>query len=371
MKQVTLIKGELFKQGGLEKYTWQIAQDFCRLGCPVTLLTSGNVQSPLSDPLLQIVSFPIDHALSFLNVVHFDRACADYLKHHPTPIVFSLDRLHFQTHIRAGNGSHAAYLQMRAAQEGLAKKLSFALNPLHRAILSLEKKGFEDPRLKILFTNSRMVKQEILDHYWTDPGKIHVVHNGVEWHGLQEKFDVWEDQKQETYQFLFMGHNFKRKGLDKLLLALSEIKNEPFHLNIVGHDKGSAHFEHLAQRLNLSKKVTFFGPRIDAHTFYQKSDCLVIPSLYDPFANVTVEALAFGLFVLSSKTNGGHEVLTPESGALLECPDDPTSFAKALKMALGRRKTPQSALSIRQSVKYLDFSNQLRKITQLTLESVN
>ena len=44
--------------------------------------------------------------------------------------------------------------------------------------------------------------------------------------------------------------------------------------------------------------------------FYQMADALVIPSFYDPFANVTVEALAMGLFVLSSKHNGGPEILT-------------------------------------------------------------
>lgn len=363
---ITLIKGELFKQGGLEKYTWQIARDFCRLGRNVTLLTTGNVQAPFNDPLLQIVSFPIDHALSFLNVVHFDRLCADYLKQHPTPIVFSLDRLRFQTHIRAGNGSHAAYLRMRASEEGLAKKLSFALNPLHRAILSLEKKGFEHPGLKILFTNSNMVKQEILSLYNTDPGKIHVVHNGVEWHALQQKFDTWEEQKQEAFQFLFMGHNFKRKGLDKLLYALAQMKNEPFELSVVGHDKNSAAFEQLAKTLGLN--VRFYGPRKDAHIFYQKADCLVIPSLYDPFANVTVEALAFGLFVVSSKTNGGHEILTPENGAILESVDDPISFAKTLKKAMEQKKTAQRALAIRNSVQHLDFSNQLRRITQLSLK---
>jgi UDP-glucose:(heptosyl)LPS alpha-1,3-glucosyltransferase len=188
---ITLIKSELFRQGGLEKYTWQIARDFCALGSPVTVLTSGNVTAPYSDPLLNIVSLPVKHSLSFLNVLHFDKACAAYLDQNPSPIIFSLDRNRFQTHIRAGNGVHASYLQRRSQEEGLAKKLSFSLNPLHHAILSLEKKAFEHPGLKTLFTNSEMVKKEVLQFYSTDPDKIQVVHNGVEWHALQNAFDTW------------------------------------------------------------------------------------------------------------------------------------------------------------------------------------
>ncbi len=366
---VTLLKAQLFKQGGLEKYTWALARDFCALGSLVTILTSGDVKPPFSHPLLKIVSLPVDHALSFLNVAHFEAACKKYLAKHFTPIVFGLDRNSFQTHLRAGNGSHAAYLNRRSTEEGFLKKLSFAVNPLHRMILSLEKKGFEHPGLRVLFTNSQMVKQEIQQFYQTDPSKIIAIHNGVEWHAMQEAFDRWESEREKTtaFQFLFAGHNFFRKGLDKLLHALARIKDEHFQLSVVGHDKNADFFKHLAQKLNLSQKVFFFGPQKEMARFYSLADCLVIPSLYDPFANVTVEALAMGLFVVSSKTNGGHEVLTPQNGVVVESLEDATPFSQILKNVLQHSKTPASAQLIRQSVKHLDFSTQLRRMTELTL----
>jgi UDP-glucose:(heptosyl)LPS alpha-1,3-glucosyltransferase len=370
MKKVILIKSELFKQGGLEKYTWQLARDFCALGCDITVLTSGEVNAPFAHPQLKVVSFPIAHILSVFNVMHFDRACSNYLADNPSPIVFSLDRNRLQTHIRAGNGVHAAYLDRRAKEEGFAKKVSFALNPLHRAILALERKGFEDSGLRILFTNSFMVKEEILRYYYTDPSKIQVIHNGVEWHALQDKFDVWESKREDAFQFLFIGHNFARKGLDKLLAALALIKQEHFHLSVVGKDKNSAYFEELAMQLGLAEKVTFFGPQKETTAFYQRADCLVVPSLYDPFANVTVEALAMGLFTLSSKGNGGHEILTPKNGDVIESIDDPVWFSNHLRKALNFKKTAASAQVIRESVKHLDFSQQLRKMTTATLEAV-
>jgi len=377
---VALIKAELFKQGGLEKYTWQIAHDFCQRGCEVTILTSGKVQAPFFHPKLKIITFPINHILSFLNVVHFDKACCEYLSKFPSSIIFSLDRNRFQTHLRAGNGVHAAYLQHRKREEGFVKRLSFAINPLHNTILSLEKKGFEHSDLKILFTNSFMVKQEILKFYQIDPSKIQVVHNGVEWHAMQEDFDQWTIQKEKVvqalkldasaFQFLFIGHNFKRKGLEKLLAALACIKEEQFQLSVVGKDKNLSYFKALASRLGLSKKIFFHGPQNPVIPFYQIADCLVVPSLYDPFANVTVEALAMGLFTISSKYNGGSEILTEQNGAVVEALEDPISFSQILRQALNQHKTTKRASDIRQTVKHLDFSNQLRAITESTIHSV-
>jgi len=378
MKPITLIKSELYRQGGLEKYTWRLAAAFCEKGCPVTLLTTQVSHPPFSHPLLNIVSLPIDRPLfSFLNLLQFDKACQNYLLKHPTPIVFSLDRNRLQTHIRAGNGVHAAYLTRRAKEEGTLKKISFDINPLHRSILSFEKQAFEHPELKLLFTNSEMVKREVLEWYQTAPQKIAVVHNGVEWEGLEDAFTRAEEKRAaslkhqgldpDAFQFLFLGHNFRRKGLEKLLYALELIRKTPFQLSIVGKDKDLPYFKSLCEELSLQNKVFFFGSQQEVIPFYQMADSLVIPSLYDPFANVTVEALAMGVFVLSSKHNGGHEILTPENGAVIESLDDREAFAATLQKAMEHPKTPSRASTIRQSIRHLDFPHQLRLIVEKTL----
>jgi UDP-glucose:(heptosyl)LPS alpha-1,3-glucosyltransferase len=90
----------------------------------------------------------------------------------------------------------------------------------------------------------------------------------------------------------------------------------------------------------------------------------VIPSFYDPFANVTIEALAMGLFVLSSKQNGGHEILTQENGKLIEDLLDLETMIDALKIAMQKKKTGKSSQLIRDSVKHLDFSNQMRTLME-------
>ncbi len=241
----------------------------------------------------------------------------------------------------------------------------------------MEKEAFESPELKQLFTNSHMVKKEILDHYQVKPEKISVVHNGVEWKEFEKPFQNWPAEREKLqkelnldsalFHFLFVGHNFQRKGLDQLLKALSLVSARDFHLSVIGEDKNLTYYKELVEKLQLTGKVTFFGKRSDCIRFYQMADALVIPSLYDPFANVTLEALAFGVFVLSSKNNGGHEVLTAENGALLPSLEDPDAVAQVLSDAIKRPKNLRMAETIRESVKHLDFSHQLNALVEQCL----
>lgn len=343
--KVAILKRDVARGGGLEKYALRVTEAFQNRGANVTLL---------SDDSLFLSRF------SFRKIEQFDKYCTEYLALHPHEVVFGMDRNRFQTHLRAGNGVHAAYLDLRKSSEGFLKGISFPLNPLHRKLLQIEKEAFEHPSLKRLIVNSAMVQRQILEYYDVDPDKITVLHNGVEWSEMRPDIE-----KSERFEFLFIGHNFRRKGLHKLLEALACCKEKDFHLSVIGEDKNLSYFEYLSQLLGLS--VTFLGKQNDILPFFRKADALVIPSFYDPFANVTVEALAMGLFVVSSKSNGGHEVLTPQSGAVIENLGDKDSFIAALETAMRHPKTKERRETIRASVRHLDFSCQLKKLCDLCL----
>lgn len=357
---VVLLKSSLGSQGGLEKVCFRLAKGLIARGHPVTILTSTSPKKPLPAiegvtiiPLLSMSPF------SFINALFFDAHVKKWLQKHPHEIVFGFDRNSFQTHIRAGNGCHAAYLKLR--RENFFR---FLVNPLHHTLLRLEKKGFENPKLKRLITNSHLVKEQILSHYKTDPQKITVLHNGVEWDEFEEPFQRWPEERKrllahwgipsDHFVLLFAGHGFKRKGLPLLLDALKEF---PFvSLLVVGKDK---------KKYPPQNNVHYFGGQPSLIPFLQAADALAIPSLYDPFANVTVEALAMGLFVCSSKTNGGSEVLTNESGVIIEDLFNKEAFKQALQVTLAHPKTKNSAENIRKSVQSLDYRETLTKMMDL------
>ncbi|WP_194847535.1 glycosyltransferase family 4 protein [Candidatus Neptunochlamydia vexilliferae] len=367
--KVTLLTRHYRSRGGLEKWANLLAQGFAKRGCPVDILTADAAPTTPLHPLMNIHTLPLTR---WGKMKAFDRQCQKWAK---SPIIFGIDRTTHQTHLRAGNGVHKTYLEQRKTFENYSP-LKEALNPLNKTILHLEKKAFESPLLKTLFTNSHMVKNEILRHYNVSPEKIEVIHNGA--HLKEKDFNEWTLKKQKVaeelfldpakYHFLFVGSGYQRKGLSFLLKALSLLPNRDFHLSVVGKEREIERFMTCANQLGLSKHVSFFGPRADVTPFYQLADSLVIPSIYDPFANVTVEALSMGLFVVSSKYNGGYEVLQEESGTVIEALQDPDSLKEALMTAMMHPKTWVRSQTIRESVKHLDLSNQVSSIIDLTLE---
>lgn len=364
--KVVFLKGRAGYRGGLEKYTRHLMQAFVERGCSVILLTTGDVPNL---PGIDVISLCPDSKFTLYQLLRFDALCKRWLKHHPADIVFGMERTTAQTHYRAGNGVHAVYLKQRRMIDSLWKRFTLHFNPLHHTLLHLEKQCFESPKLKTLFTNSSMVKEEILSHYNVPAQKIEVVHNGVEWHVWQSEFEktFTSPRAKHKHHFLFIGNGYKRKGLQFLLKGLALHNRRPFHLTVVGKEKDPSYFVRLADELGLKEKITFAGSQTDILPFYREADTLVIPSIYDPFANVTVEALAMGLFVVSSRYNGGTEVIQEGSGIIIDTLTSPQSVAAALEKAFDAPKTEERARKIRQSVKELDFSRQLDIIVRSTL----
>ncbi|MFT4554169.1 MAG: UDP-glucose:(heptosyl)LPS alpha-1,3-glucosyltransferase [Chlamydiales bacterium] len=378
-KNVVILKSNLSSCGGIEKYTLRTAQAFVEKGCKVTLLTSGD-KTPATSEGIEVISLCKPKPLSVYNIWDFDRTCQKWLKQNPADVIFGMDRNTYQTHYRAGDGVHAAYLKRRSKDVSFLKKATFSINPLHKLVLNIEQQAYEDDNLRCLFTNSEMVRKEVLEHYKIKENKVSTVHNGVEWYEMQSDFDQWESKHKpnrnslsldpHAFQFLFIGNGFRRKGLHLFLKGLSQQLNENWQLSVVGKDKETLKFQNLARTLGIAEKVKFFGPQENTIKFYQQADSLVIPSIYDPFANVTVEALAMGLFVISSKGNGGHEVLLPKNGVVIEELMNRNSVEESIKHALKHKKTKESADFIRNSVKNLDFAFQLGKIVQKTLNTL-
>ncbi len=381
MKSICLLIKRLNGGGGLEKYALKLSSAFASKGCKVTILTTNAPNNLKLHPSIKIEKHPIKSFLKFQEFSKYTNLCKKWQTTHQYDLIFGLDRCRHQTHLRAGNGVHAAFLENRKVFDPYYKTVTAFLNPINRSILSIEKEAFESPDLRILFTNSYMVRKEVLAHYNTDIDKIQVVHNGVEWKEMDKDFHEWIEQKTNlaleigldptTYHFLFVGNGYHRKGLTPLLDALSILPMNDFHLSVIGKEKRTADFIAYTKQLGLTDKVSFLGVRKDVRRFYQLSDSLVVPSYYDPFANVTVEALAMGLLVISSKTNGGHEVLKENNGFVIPDLQDKECFADILYRATLLPKTWIRSKNIRNSIKSLDFSNQLSAIVDMTLKSIH
>lgn len=384
--QVAILKSYAFKNGEFDKSALQLIKGFLDRGCEVSLLTTGDPHdvhhqlNQLDGLEFEIVNFGLPSKIGFLRLSQFDHQCQEWLKKHPCDLVFGIDRNTHQTHYRALHGVHAEYLEKRKQFEHPLKAISFKVNPLHRLILKYEKMTFENPDLQVLFANSNMVADEIQKHYNMEGKKIEVIHNGVDWEEKELDFKEWDVKQVEksrlfgldpcSFQFLFIGNDYQKSGLSFLLEGLARLNWKNFQLSIVGKDAQINRFQILAENLGLKHKVKFFGPLHDLTSFYQIADCVVIPSVYEPFSNTTLEGMAMGNFILSSRHNGGHEILTPDSGVVIENLFDPDAVNEALKVAVKHPKNPQRAWHIRQQVKSFDISNQIQKMIVSSLAVV-
>ncbi len=361
-KTIAILKSDLGTHGGLEKYCKRIAEALVQYGYKVFLLTAGEV--PQGELPYTVHSLTKRSKWSFWHLLRFDRAAAAWLSKNKVDYVFGMDRNFCGQHFyRAGNGVHAAYLEHRKAYTSFWKRCSFFLNPLHFLIRSMEKKTYTSSTLQRLFVNSEMVRDELVHYYpEVDPAKICAVHNGVEWYELGEFFtNSCEDERNSAYQFLFIGNEYERKGLLLLLQALTLVR-KPYELTVIGKERCLARYKAYAQKLGIDRFIHFLGQQKNVRPYYQKADAIVIPSYYDPFANVTVEALAMGLFVVSSPKNGGKEVLTHDTMGVVFDAFTPASVAHALEIAMQRPKTRKTGAAIRNAVQHLDFSHQIGKL---------
>jgi UDP-glucose:(heptosyl)LPS alpha-1,3-glucosyltransferase len=353
--RVALLKRDFSLSGGLEKYTTKIYEALSAKGHTVSILSSGR------SSLAGVISVSPKIIPSFLSMVCFDVCSRFWLRKNPQDIVLGMDR-HFLplTHYRAGNGCHAAFLERRKREAPWWKKTFLFLNPLHALTLLSEKRTVLSPTTTII-CNSHLVRNEMLRFYpKADPKRIVVVHNGVEWEVMESQFIEKKDLL--VPHILFVGHEWERKGLDRILKALSLIKEKKFSFTAVGKERRPEYFERMKDQLDLSHSVSLIPKAQKTIPLYQAASIMVIPSRYDPFANVTLEALAMGLYVITTKANGGGEVITAENGVVLEEEASAEDFAKALCDAFEKIQDPSLPRRIRDSVKKHDFSYRLEEL---------
>lgn len=301
----------------------------------------------------------------------FSRAVRKLLQRRDFDIVQSHERIPDCTLYRAGDGVHREWLRQLARARGPLGRLGILLNPYHRYLMWVEKRMFAGPRLKAVICNSKMVRDEIKRHFGLPEEKLHVIYSGVDtetFHprlkqhrrALRARYGVSE----QATLFLFVGSGFERKGMALLLEAMAALSSDTC-LIVVGRDKRIGRFEARAGSLGLEGRVRFAGNQPDVGPFYGAADALVLPTLYDPFPNVVLEAMASGLPVVTSDKSGAAEIVRPnESGFVCDALD-----VNGLRAALESLRVPsrREAMSVmaRATVERLDLARMGERLLEL------
>jgi len=144
---------------------------------------------------------------------------------------------------------------------------------------------------------------------------------------------------------LFVGRIDPVKGLDTLLETLALLRERPsLRLLVVGGagpdakqlDADEAHLRALARKLGVADRVDWLGPVEQERLplYYSAADVCVIPSRYESFGLVALEALACGATVVASRVGGLPTIVRDGENGLLVPWRTPEEFASRVERVL-------------------------------------
>lgn len=250
-------------------------------------------------------------------------------------IVQSHERIAGCDIFRAGDGVHRVWLEQRARVVSPVQRLLTQVSRYHRYVMTAEEEMFRSPALKKIICNSLMVKNDIMRCFQVPEEKFAVIYNAID---ATRFMPATAEQRQQSREqlnlpdnakvFIYVGSGFERKGLKASISALAATDA---HLLVVGQDKQQSRYENLARSLGCEKRIHFLGVQNNVIPFYHAADSLILPTLYDPFPNVILEAMACGLPVITSFTCGGAEfIVEGKQGFVCDALDVPALTAAAV-----------------------------------------
>lgn len=327
--------------GGAERFIERARPALERAGVDVTIIARRWAGTAGAAAFVRVDPF---HVGGWWRDVSFARAARETWSRGGYDLVQSHERIAGCDIYRAGDGVHRRWLDLRAEDAGAFERLGIRLNPRHRFLCSEEARLFAHPRLRAVVCNSRMVRDEVARGFGVPDSKLHVIHNGVD----LDYFNAGErlarrDAKRRALGIaddeivvVFVGSGFARKGLDVLIEAAARATTRP-RIVVVGRDRHASRFEALAGRLGLSGRVLFAGGTVDVRDWYAAADMLALPTRYDPFPNVVLEALAMDLPVIVSARCGAAEIVRDGENGHVVAAGDPDALAARIDVVAARR----------------------------------
>jgi UDP-glucose:(heptosyl)LPS alpha-1,3-glucosyltransferase len=304
------------RRGGLEHWAWQFAQNMVARGHELHVL-----------------------ARSFSDFRHMNRIHGHKVPNLGSRVAYAaaiearladlnLDVIHdtgagwrcdvFQPHFGSRTALRDRCVDILPRPLRPVKRLAMRVLPRYREFKTLDTRQYVNDG-RIFVALSQKVADAFVTFHGVQRSAIRVVPNGVDCERYSpEKCSRYRTTMRqelglgsEDFLLLMIAHNFRLKGVDPAIRTLAKLHRQSPRVRLAVLGGGPPRrYRRLAHALGVGDKVTFLGPRPDSIPFLAAADVLIHPTYYDACSLVVLEALAFGLPVVSTRTTGADELMT-------------------------------------------------------------
>jgi UDP-glucose:(heptosyl)LPS alpha-1,3-glucosyltransferase len=368
-QRIALVRQRYNAFGGAERFIERALASLEQLGAEVTLIARewGDAGAR------KVIRVNPPYIGSLWRDAGFARAARAAWTRERFDLVQSHERIPGCDIYRAGDGVHRQWLDYRLAGASRLERSKVRANPYHRYVCKVERSLFEHPRLRAVICNSRMVLADVARHFRIAQDKLHVIYNGIDLEHFhprhraalrgQARSDLGCEEK--DILFAFVGSGFERKGLECAIAALARAGDERMRMVVAGRDRAATRFAAHARAAGVGERVKLLGGVDDVRPLYAAADCFILPTLYDPFPNAALEALAMGLPVIVSRRSGAAELVRAgENGWVCEAHDE-IGLASLLAHAAASAQDEKMRAAARASAEGFGIDEMARKLTEL------
>lgn len=299
------------KKGGAERYCVNLFRGLTKLGHRVTIVGEA-IDDELRDEV-EFVQVPVLRLNSWTKNKSFFVNTGQVLARHKFDVVHGLSRVDGLDTFRLTERLQIHWVNMYY-RNPVTRWLQH-LNPRHRLVFDLERRIFGPGGVRRVIVQSRLDANLLSNYFGVDPSRICQIINGVDTTTFNPDTRSQREALRQEWKIdahapllVFASMDFRGKGLDSVLEAMARLKHRETRLLVVGQG-ATGSFERKAHSLGIHHRVTFAGRQSAIHRFYGAADLFVLPTIYEPFPNVNLEAMACGTPVITTATAGGAEII--------------------------------------------------------------
>lgn len=227
-----------------------------------------------------------------------------------------------------------------------------------------QKKLYE--KLDAIVCVSKVAKKSFVQRYPNLKYKTHVIYNFYNVEKIRSLADSDKIFNEDKFNILSVGRLVEQKGYERAIDIFYKLKQEgyDFKWSIIGEGILKSKLEEKIKSLNLEDNIELLGIKQNPYLYMKQCDLFFLPSLYEGFPTVTVEAKILGKCILATEVSGINEQIKNKQDGLI-VKNDAVYIYNELKQIFDESSILHR-LKINQGMEYIiDNEKKYREIIKL------